>query len=68
MLFGIVEVGRLLWVKQALTETAYSAVRRGARIFLQDPKRYPGFRHGARAAPWPAPQCRLGRLQCQHDL
>ncbi|WP_294258158.1 TadE family protein [uncultured Sphingomonas sp.] len=30
MLFGIIEVGRLLWVKQALTETAYSAARCGA--------------------------------------
>lgn len=27
MLFGIIEVGRLVWVKQALTETAYSAAR-----------------------------------------
>jgi Flp pilus assembly protein TadG len=27
MLFGIIEVGRLIWVKQALTETAYSAAR-----------------------------------------
>lgn len=27
LLFGIVEVGRLVWVKQVLTETAYSAAR-----------------------------------------
>lgn len=27
MLFGIIEIGRLLWVKQALTETAYSTAR-----------------------------------------
>ncbi|WP_010544108.1 TadE/TadG family type IV pilus assembly protein [Sphingomonas elodea] len=27
LLFGIVEVGRLLWVKQVLTETAYSTAR-----------------------------------------
>ncbi len=27
LLFGILEVGRLVWVKQVLTETAYSAAR-----------------------------------------
>jgi Flp pilus assembly protein TadG len=27
LLFGLIEVGRLVWVKQVLTETAYSAAR-----------------------------------------
>lgn len=30
LLFGILEVGRLVWVKQVLTETAFSAARCGA--------------------------------------
>ncbi|WP_245653427.1 TadE/TadG family type IV pilus assembly protein [Sphingomonas pituitosa] len=30
LLFGLIEMGRLLWVKQVLTETAYSAARCGA--------------------------------------
>lgn len=27
LLFGIIEIGRLIWVKQVLTETAFSAAR-----------------------------------------
>ncbi|WP_333571740.1 TadE/TadG family type IV pilus assembly protein [Sphingomonas sp.] len=52
LLCGLVEMGRLLWVKQVLTETAYSAARCGA---LQAPCKTQGDIRGfatARGVRW----------------